>query len=175
MSSRPDFLKLCKAKLMSHEAFLPVKNQLKAFGKKIVFTNGCFDILHRGHLEYLMQAAAQGDFLVIGLNTDESVRAQNKSPERPINNEETRALQLGALHVVDSLLLFDESTPENLIRFVEPDILVKGSDYDAGETNPASKKYIIGSDFVKNRNGKVITIPLVEGFSTTSLIQKLKK
>ncbi len=175
MNERPDFLKICKDKLLTPESFVPIKNQLKNFRKKIVFTNGCFDILHRGHLEYLMQASMQGDYLVIGLNTDASVRSQNKSPERPLNDEVTRAIQLGALHFVDCIILFDENTPEKLIHVIEPDVLVKGGDYDANETQPDDKKYIVGSDFVKNRNGKVITIPLVEGYSTTHIIQKLKK
>ena len=174
MYPRPDFQQLCFSKLKSSGEFRSAKNHLQQFGKKIVFTNGCFDILHRGHLEYLMKAAEMGDHLVIGLNTDASVKRLNKSPERPINNEHTRAFQLGALWFVNTIILFDEDTPEILIREVEPDVLVKGGDYDAGEKNKQSKKFIIGSDFTMERGGKVVTIPLVEGYSTTSLINKMK-
>ena len=145
------------------------------FGKKIVFTNGCFDILHRGHVEYLTKARDLGNVLVLGLNTDASVKRQNKSPERPINNEETRAIILAALECVDHILLFDEDTPLELIKLIQPDVLVKGADYDPNETDKTSKKYVVGSDLVKANGGKVVTIDLSEGFSTTGLIEKLKK
>jgi len=135
--------------------------------KKIVFTNGCFDILHRGHVEYLTKARDLGNVLVLGLNTDASVKRQNKSPERPINNQETRATIIAALECVDYVVLFDEETPYELIKLVKPDVLVKGSDYKPDE--------IVGSDIVNERGGRVVTIPLTEGFSTTGLIEKLKK
>lgn len=134
--------------------------------KKVVFTNGCFDILHRGHVEYLTQARDLGDVMVLGLNTDASVKRLGKSPERPINNETTRAVILAALECIDAIVLFDEDTPYDLIKFVQPDILVKGDDYKAEE--------IVGYDIVTAKGGKVITIPLVKGFSTTNLIAKLK-
>ena len=143
--------------------------------QKIVFTNGCFDILHRGHVEYLTKARDLGNVLVLGLNTDASVKRQNKSPERPINNQETRAIILAALECVDYILFFDEDTPYELIKLVQPDILVKGADYDANETDTSSKKYIVGSDIVKARGGEIRTIDLTQGFSTTGLIDKLKK
>jgi rfaE bifunctional protein nucleotidyltransferase chain/domain len=145
------------------------------FSKKIVFTNGCFDILHRGHVEYLTKARDLGNILVVGLNTDASVKRQNKSPERPVNNQETRAIILAALECVDYILMFDDDTPLELIKLVQPDILVKGSDYDANETDKSDKKFIVGSDIVKASGGKTVTIDLSEGFSTTGLIDKLKK
>ncbi|MBX7094020.1 MAG: D-glycero-beta-D-manno-heptose 1-phosphate adenylyltransferase [Flavobacteriales bacterium] len=141
---------------------------------KVVFTNGCFDILHRGHVTYLAQAAELGNKLVVGLNTDASVRRQGKGEGRPVNDQESRAIVLASLHLVDAVVLFDEDTPLELIRALMPDVLVKGGDYDAEESNPASKKYIVGSDLVKSKGGKVVTIPLVDGFSTTSTIAKLK-
>jgi len=135
--------------------------------KKIVFTNGCFDILHLGHVDYLTRARDLGNLLVLGLNTDASVKRQGKSPERPINKELTRASILAALECVDAIVFFDEDTPYELIKLVQPDVLVKGSDYKA--------KNIVGYDIVMAKGGEVATIPLVEGYSTTSLIEKLKK
>ncbi len=137
-----------------------IKNQ------KIVFTNGCFDILHRGHVEYLSHAKDLGDKLILGLNTDASVKRLGKSPERPINTEETRATILAGLECVDAVILFDEDTPYELIKLIQPDVLVKGNDYKAEE--------IVGYDIVTAKGGKVITIQLVDGFSTTKLIEKMK-
>ena len=151
-----------------------IRNVLRQQGKSIVFTNGCFDILHRGHVEYLAKAADLGDFLLVGLNSDASVKRQNKSPERPINDELTRSITLASLFFIDAIVVFDEDNPFELIRKVIPDVLVKGGDYDEKESNSESKKYIIGSDLVRDSGGKVITIPLVEGYSTTSLIAKFK-
>lgn len=132
--------------------------------KSIVFTNGCFDILHRGHVEYLAQASDLGDILIIGLNTDASVR-RLKGPSRPINNEEARSLLLSALQFVDAIVYFDEDTPYELIKKIQPDVLVKGNDYKPEE--------IVGYDIVKEKGGVVTTISLVEGFSTTSIASKL--
>ena len=154
--------------------FDEIRNVLRQQGKSIVFTNGCFDILHRGHVEYLAKAADLGDFLLVGLNSDASVKRQNKSPERPINDELTRSITLASLFFIDAIVVFDEDNPFELIRKVIPDVLVKGGDYDEKESNSESKKYIIGSDLVRDSGGKVITIPLVEGYSTTSLIAKFK-
>lgn len=161
-------------KLIAAKDISRLLNLERFLDKKIVFTNGCFDILHRGHVEYLTKARDLGNVLVLGLNTDASVKRQNKSPERPINNEDTRAVILAALECVDYIVLFDEDTPYDLIKLVQPDILVKGADYDANETDPASKKYVVGSDIVKAKGGQVVTIDLTEGFSTTGLIAKLK-
>ncbi len=142
-------------------------NLERFYDKKIVFTNGCFDILHRGHVEYLSKARDLGNVLVLGLNTDASVKRQNKSPERPVNNQETRATIIAALECVDYVVLFDEDTPLELIKLVQPDVLAKGADYKPED--------IVGYDIVKARGGQTITIPLTEGFSTTGLIDKLKK
>lgn len=132
-------------------------------GKKIIFTNGCFDILHLGHVEYLSKARDLGDILILGLNTDASV-SRLKGPNRPVNPQEARATILAALSVVDAVILFDEDTPEKLIGMVKPDILVKGKDYDAKE--------IVGADFVQSYGGKVVTVELTHGYSTTTTIEK---
>ncbi len=129
----------------------------------IVFTNGCFDILHRGHVEYLAQAAALGTKLIVGLNTDSSVR-KLKGKNRPVNNEKARALLLASLLFTDKIVFFSEDTPLELIRFIQPDVLVKGSDYKA--------ENIVGYDIVKQKGGKVVTIDLTQGYSTTDIIQK---
>lgn len=135
--------------------------------RKIVFTNGCFDILHVGHVEYLAKARDLGDVMVLGLNTDSSVKRLGKAPDRPINTEDSRAAVLGGLESIDAIVLFDEDTPYELIDFVQPDVLVKGDDY--------KPEQIVGYDIVTARGGKVITIPFVQGFSTTGLIEKMKK
>lgn len=148
---------------------------LKSQNKKIVFTNGCFDIIHKGHVQYLSLAADFGDILIIGLNSDASVKRQGKGDDRPVNNSDARSLILSALEFVDFVVEFDEDTPLNLIEKIVPDVLVKGGDYDPAETNPSSKKYIVGREIVLKNNGKVEVIDLVQGYSTTSIIQKLKK
>ncbi|MBL7897606.1 MAG: adenylyltransferase/cytidyltransferase family protein [Crocinitomicaceae bacterium] len=148
---------------------------LKSQKKKIVFTNGCFDILHKGHVQYLSLAADFGDVLIIGLNSDDSVKRQGKGDDRPVNNSDARSLILSALEFVSFVVEFNEDTPLNLIEKIVPDVLVKGGDYDPAETDPASKKYIVGRDIVLKNNGRVEVIDLVQGYSTTSIIQKLKK
>ncbi|MBL7895599.1 MAG: D-glycero-beta-D-manno-heptose 1-phosphate adenylyltransferase [Bacteroidia bacterium] len=162
-------------KIVSPEQLQVALNVLRFKDNKIVFTNGCFDILHRGHVEYLAKSRDLGNVLVLGLNTDDSVRRQNKSPERPINNEETRATIVAALESVDYVVFFNEDTPYELIKLIQPDVLVKGGDYDANETNSSSKKYIVGSDIVRAKGGQIVTIDLTAGFSTTGLIEKMKK
>jgi rfaE bifunctional protein nucleotidyltransferase chain/domain len=142
---------------------------------KIVFTNGCFDILHKGHVTYLAQAAELGNRLVVGLNTDESVKRQGKGTDRPINDQEARAAVLSALGFVDMVILFDAETPLELIQELLPDALAKGADYDASETDSTSTKYIVGSDVVRKNGGTIHAIDMVAGFSTTGLIDKLKK
>jgi D-glycero-beta-D-manno-heptose 1-phosphate adenylyltransferase len=129
--------------------------------QKIVFTNGCFDLLHRGHIEYLSQAKDKGQILVIGLNTDASVK-RLKGESRPVQDETSRALILASLRFVDAVVLFDEDTPLELIKTIQPDVLVKGGDY--------TEETIVGADFVKANGGKVAVIPLVEGFSTTGIL-----
>jgi rfaE bifunctional protein nucleotidyltransferase chain/domain len=141
---------------------------------KIVFTNGCFDILHAGHVTYLAQAAALGNKLVVAVNTDSSVKRLGKGDDRPVNSEDARAFVLSALGFVDMVILFDTDTPIEIIEALKPDVLVKGADYDPNETDPTSKKYIVGSDIVNQYGGKVEAISLVDGFSTTGIINRLK-
>jgi len=132
----------------------------------VVFTNGCFDILHLGHIEYLAKARDLGNVLVVGLNSDDSVR-RIKGLHRPVNNEDARAITLAALPFVDAVAIFGEDTPLELIKTVQPDILVKGKDYDGKE--------IVGSDVVKARGGRVVTIELTRGYSTTRTIEQVNK
>ena len=141
---------------------------------KIVFTNGCFDILHAGHVTYLAQAAALGNKLVVAVNTDSSVKRLGKGDDRPVNSEDARAFVLSALGFVDMVILFDTDTPLEIIEALKPDVLVKGADYDPNETDPTSKKYSVGSDIVNQYGGKVEAISLVDGFSTTGIINRLK-
>ena len=137
--------------------------ECRAKGSKIVFSNGCFDILHRGHVEYLVKAANFGDKMLIGLNTDASVK-RLKGPSRPINDEYARAIVLAGLEFVSAVVLFDEDTPYNLIKAVQPDVLVKGSDYKPED--------IVGYDIVTAKGGRVETIDFVDGYSTTRTIEK---
>ena len=137
----------------------------KYMGLKTVFTNGCFDIIHLGHIDYLARAASLGGKLVIGLNTDASV-SKLKGPNRPVQDEKSRALILAALQFVDAVILFDEETPKELISFLIPDILVKGSDYSIDQ--------IVGADVVLNNGGKVETMDFVPGYSTSKIIEKIK-
>jgi rfaE bifunctional protein nucleotidyltransferase chain/domain len=145
--------------LESLMAYLRFKDQ------KVVFTNGCFDLIHRGHIEYLAHAASLGNFLIIGLNTDESVK-RIKGHGRPIQDELSRAVFLASFQFVNRVVLFNEDTPLSLIEKVQPDILVKGGDYQPDE--------IVGAELVKARGGQVVTIDYLEGFSTTHLIQRIK-
>lgn len=133
--------------------------------EKIVFTNGCFDILHPGHIAYLEEARARGDLLVVGLNTDSSVR-KLKGSERPINSQEDRAIMMAGLTCVDYVTFFDEDTPIDLIREVKPDVLVKGGDWTIDK--------IVGADYVQSRGGQVYSLPFRQGYSTTSLIERIK-
>ncbi|MCE7935593.1 MAG: D-glycero-beta-D-manno-heptose 1-phosphate adenylyltransferase [Chlorobi bacterium CHB2] len=144
--------------------------RLHADGKRIVFTNGCFDILHRGHVSYLAEARALGDLLVVGVNTDASVR-RLKGEQRPIVAQDDRAEIVAALRVVGYVSLFDEDTPYELIQAVQPDVLVKGGDYDPEATS--GPRYIVGSDIVRQRGGNVAVINLVPGRSTTEIIRKV--
>jgi rfaE bifunctional protein nucleotidyltransferase chain/domain len=171
MSARLDFV---KSKIVSAEQAARLVAMYHLKNEKIVFTNGCFDILHLGHITYLAEAASLGNRLIVGINSDRSVKALNKSPNRPINNELARIQIIAALGFVDLVVIFDDETPLQLIRAIEPDVLVKGGDYDANELNSSSKKYIVGSDIVRNNGGSVFTINLVEGYSTTAIIEKSK-
>ena len=161
-------------KIATKDQAIQIVEKWKSENKTIVFTNGCFDILHKGHVTYLAKAAEYGDKLIIGLNTDESVKQQGKGDERPINSEDSRLFVLASLEVVDLVILFNDQTPIDLIETLVPTILVKGADYDENEYNPSSKKFIIGSDVVRSNGGKVKTVDLEDGYSTTSLISKIK-
>ena len=169
--SRIDYI---HSKIVSIEQAARLVATWKMKNEQVVFTNGCFDILHKGHVTYLAKAADLGNRLIVALNTDASVKAQNKSPERPINDESARLHVLASLGFVDLVVLFDENTPEDIIKKIKPTILVKGADYDEYETDSTSKKYIVGSDFVKSMGGIVKTIDLEAGYSTTNIISKIK-
>lgn len=142
--------------------------------KRIVFTNGVFDILHLGHVTYLEKARELGDVLVVGINSDDSVKRLGKGDDRPVNPETARAMIISALRCVDASVVFSEDTPIRIIEAVMPDVLVKGGDYNPDETNPESKTYIVGSDIVRRAGGSVAAIDLVDGFSTTSIITRIK-
>jgi len=153
-------------KIQSIARLQRIVGNLKRQGKKVVFTNGCFDILHVGHVRYLSKARETGDLLIVGLNTDRSVRTI-KGEQRPIVSERERAEVLAALAIVDYIVLFDEPDPLRLITALKPDILVKGADW--------AKDEIVGRDVVEKGGGKVIRIPLVPGSSSTNLIDRIIK
>ena len=167
-------LQKLRDKIKSVDDLLEELATLRSAGNSVAFTNGCFDILHKGHVEYLSQSADQADLLVVGLNTDESVRRQEKGDDRPVNPYEARATVLAGLGFVAFVVSFNEDTPLNLIKQIRPDVLLKGADYDPDVVDPLSKKYIVGSQEVRAFGGEVKVIPLVEGFSTTSIINKMK-
>jgi len=135
-------------------------------GKRIVFTNGVFDILHPGHIRYLRDARTLGDMLIVGINSDRSVRALAKAPNRPINSEAERAEVLGALASVEAVVIFDEDTPHAIISALQPDVLVKGADW--------GENAIVGRDVVEARGGRVVRIALAEGYSTTKIIERIR-
>ena len=145
---------------------IEIINRIKAERKKIVFTNGCFDLLHVGHIRYLAQAKKLGDFLIIGLNSDSSVK-ELKGEDRPINSFEDRATLLSAIESVDLVIMFEEQTPENLIKDIVPDILVKGGDYNIED--------IVGYQTVMQNGGQVKTLSFYDGYSSTNYINKIKK
>jgi len=151
--------------LMTREALAPVLRDLQARGKRVVFTNGCFDLLHVGHVRYLKQARALGDVLVLALNTDRSVR-ELKGAGRPILPERERAEVLLALESVDYVVLFDEPDPVRTIEVLQPDVLVKGGDW--------TRDTIMGRDIVEGRGGEVLPLPYIEGRSTTEIIEKIR-
>jgi D-beta-D-heptose 7-phosphate kinase/D-beta-D-heptose 1-phosphate adenosyltransferase len=150
--------------VVSKSRLIEIRSQYKRNGKKVVFTNGCFDILHRGHVEYLQKAKSLGDVLIVGLNTDASVR-RLKGAGRPVVCEEDRAVVLSALGAVDHVCLFDEDTPFEIIRDLVPDILVKGADW-------AIEK-VVGKDIVEHAGGEVRTIEFLPNRSTTSIIDRI--
>ena len=148
-------------KILTLSELLKVLHNLQ--NKKVVFTNGCFDILNPGHIMYLQKAAECGDVLIVGVNSDDSVR-RLKGSTRPVNKEADRLAVLAGLQSVRYLVIFDENTPENLIRLIKPDVLVKGADYE--------EKFIVGAEYVKSYGGEVVLIPILEGYSTTNIIQR---
>lgn len=144
----------------------------RSAGERIVFTNGVFDLLHVGHVTYLEAAKKMGDRLIVGVNSDSSVRSLEKGAERPIHAALDRTRLLEALQVVDLAIVFSDSTPERLIREIAPDVLVKGGDYDPDVRDPGDARYIVGSETVRSTGGSVSTVPLVPGHSTTAILQK---
>ncbi len=152
-------------RVVAREQVPELVERLRAAGRRIVFTNGVFDLLHPGHVRYLEAARALGDALIVGLNADESVR-RNKGPARPITPERERAEVLAALVMVDAVVLFGEDTPAEIIRAVQPDVLVKGADWPADQ--------IVGRDTVEARGGRVVRVPVEEGYSTTGIVERIK-
>ncbi|WP_447978534.1 D-glycero-beta-D-manno-heptose 1-phosphate adenylyltransferase [Candidatus Nitrospira bockiana] len=156
-----------REKIKTRADLVEILSKRRAQGSRVVFTNGCFDLMHIGHTRYLQAARDLGDCLVVGVNTDASVRSLNKAPGRPIVPDVQRAEVLAALACVDYVVLFDEPDPARLIEALRPDVLVKGGDW------PLDK--IVGRDLVEARGGAVKTLPLVPGVSTTTLVEKIKK
>jgi D-beta-D-heptose 7-phosphate kinase/D-beta-D-heptose 1-phosphate adenosyltransferase len=152
------------SKILDREALITERNRLRREGLRLVFTNGCFDLLHPGHVRYLRQARALGDALVVALNSDPSVRAL-KGPTRPILNQQERAEIIAALEFVDYVVIFDDETPRSLIAELTPDVLVKGGDWGLDQ--------IVGRDEVEAAGGRVLSLPYVEGLSTTDIIGRI--
>jgi D-beta-D-heptose 7-phosphate kinase/D-beta-D-heptose 1-phosphate adenosyltransferase len=153
-------------KVVSREQAIAESARARAAGKRVVFTNGCFDLMHIGHTRYLQQARAMGDLLIVGVNSDASVRSLDKAPDRPIVPESQRAEVLAALSCVDLVVIFPEPDPGSLITALQPDVLVKGGDW--------APDRIVGRDAVEARGGVVRTVPLVPGQSTTALLQRIR-
>ena len=160
-----DYFQIINQKILSDQDLRRMLGYWRFHEQKIVFTNGCFDILHKGHIDYLSKAAALGNKLIVGLNTDASVQ-RIKGPTRPVNDQQARASVMASLFFVAGVVFFDEDTPYELIKTVQPDILIKGSDYKAED--------IVGYDIVTDKGGKVLTLDFLEGYSTTAIIDKLK-
>lgn len=158
-------LELVESKILTLEKLMPLVNIWRFQGKKMVFTNGCFDLLHLGHVDYLAKAADMGDILIIGLNSDKSTTAL-KGPNRPITDERSRSHIIASLAFVCAVVLFDESTPYNLISTIKPDILVKGADYTVDK--------IVGADVVLANGGAVKTVEYIDGYSTTAIEKKIR-
>lgn len=160
-------------KIMDHGSCDEQVHDWRSKNQKIVFTNGVFDLIHRGHIDYLLKASKLGDKLIVGVNNDASVKKLSKGLSRPLKDEYSRALILAALYFVDAVVVFSEPTPLNLIEIISPDVLVKGGDYSAEETNPGNAAYIVGSDHVKKKGGTVKVIAFLPGYSTTAIEQKI--
>ena len=154
-----------KAKIFNIKDLSKIINEWRLNGDKIVFTNGCFDLIHLGHLEILARSADLGDKLIVGINSDESIK-KIKGNSRPIIEEDSRAKQLAAIEFIDAVILFNEDTPYNLINILKPDVLTKGGDY--------KKNDIVGNQLINKEKGEVVIIPLTQGYSTTSILEKIK-
>jgi D-beta-D-heptose 7-phosphate kinase/D-beta-D-heptose 1-phosphate adenosyltransferase len=152
-------------KILTHEQAIEVGNKLRAEGRRLVFTNGCFDILHAGHCDYLQRSRTYGDALMVGVNTDGSVQRQQKGPGRPFNSLADRMAVLAALQAVDYVVAFDDDTPKALIEAVTPQVLAKGEDW--------RDKGVVGREWVEQHGGQVVLVPLVQGRSTTNVVQKI--
>jgi rfaE bifunctional protein nucleotidyltransferase chain/domain len=160
-----DYLKVIQGKILDKDTLAKLVANYRLKNQKIVFTNGCFDLLHQGHVTYLAQAASLGNRLILGLNSDSSVQ-KLKGIHRPIQDEKSRMLIMASLHVVSAVIIFNEDTPIDLISIVQPDFLVKGGDWE-----PAK---IVGAELVKSYGGQVISIPFIDGYSTTAIESKIK-
>ena len=152
-------------KILTLPQLLQQVNRLRLLSKTLVFTNGCYDILHPGHIASLSQAAVEADYLIVAVNADESVK-KLKGPDRPLNNQDSRSEMLASLLMVDAVTIFEEDTPLELIKAILPDVLVKGGDYTIDR--------IVGADVVQSYGGSVEIIPFVKGYSTTSIIERIK-
>ena len=160
----PQF-RAAQRKIKSLSVLVRIVRQAKSKGRRVVLTNGCFDLVHAGHVALLERAKRLGDLLVVAINSDRSVRTV-KGPQRPIMDQQDRALLVGALESVDYVTIFNEATPEGLVRCLHPHVLVKGADWGPGN--------IVGSDIVRQDGGRVVRIPLVQGYSTTQLIKRIR-
>ena len=158
-------LKKINNKIFDLQLLMKKIEKWKSENKKIVFTNGCFDLIHLGHIEVIARSADLGDILIIGVNTDNSIK-RLKGENRPIVEEISRAKQLAALEFVDAVVFFDEDTPIDLIKMIKPNLITKGGDYNSDQ--------VIGNDIVAQNNGEIIIIPLTQGYSTTSILEKIK-
>lgn len=166
-------MKSIQSKIFTLDQLLTRVDSWKQQDEKVVFTNGVFDLLHQGHIAYLEEAASLGTKFVVGVNADLSVKTLAKGPARPIKDEKSRAIILAAMQFVDAVIVFSDRTPMELIEILQPDVLVKGGDYDPAETKPNSKTYIVGRETVLLKGGDVKVIPFLEGFSTTALENKI--
>ncbi|HTL82354.1 MAG TPA: D-glycero-beta-D-manno-heptose 1-phosphate adenylyltransferase [Bacteroidia bacterium] len=159
-------LEIVNAKIFTKESIRGKLGQLHFFGKKIVFTNGVFDLLHLGHIDYLAKASDCGDFFIVGVNSDASVKMLNKGNSRPLQDERSRSMIIASLQFVDAVILFEEETPYELIKYIQPDVLVKGADYKVEQ--------IAGHDIVLAKGGEVKLIEIVQGYSTTNIEKKIR-
>ena len=162
---RPKTLEIIRNKILNHETLKIQLMRWRFFSQKIVFTNGCFDLIHLGHIDYLAKASDDGDVLIVGLNSDTSAR-ELKGPARPINNQDQRAMILASFQFVSAVVIFDEPTPLQLITTIQPDVLIKGGDYKPED--------IVGYDVVKAKKGIVKTIEFLEGYSTSFIEEKIR-